>query len=231
MKRFYEHVLVTRNGDGFGVSLDDRAVKTPGRALLMLPTEALANAIAAEWQNQGDKIDPKTMPLTQAANTAIDRVRVRRAEVIGELVGYGGTDLLCYRADEPFDLIMEQNRVWNPYLEWFSDEYGITFTTTSGILPVKQPEEAQANLTALADRYDDFSLMGFHTFVSGFGSIILAFALMDGFSDFESCWLASILEQSFQEKKWGIDPEAAEKTARLKAELKTALDLWRLAKS
>jgi chaperone required for assembly of F1-ATPase len=231
VKRFYEQVHVTQQGGGFGLFLDDKAVKTPGRVALVLPTKALADAVAVEWRNQGDKIDPKSMALTQIANTAIDRVKPRRAEVIGELLEYGETDLLCYRADEPADLAEEQSHIWGAYLNWLLDEHHITLNVTSGILPVRQPNEMREELAKLADRYDDFSLTSFHTFVGGFGSIVLAFALMDGFSDFESCWSASILEQSFQEKKWGVDAEAMEKNTRLKAEMETALELLSLVNS
>ena len=231
MRRFYTEVGVTDGAEGFSVTLDDKPIKTPIKNALFMPTKALAEAVANEWRAQEDSIVPSSMPMTRLVNSVLDRVAPRRAEIIMELVAYGHTDLVCYRADEPDELVALQGQTWNPYLDWLEAELGVDLVTTTGVLPIVQSDAAVARLMAELENLDDFALTAFHAFVAGFGSIVLALAAVRGFSSFDECWQASVLDQTFQEQKWGSDPEVVENRERLKQDLMTSVDLWRFTKS
>ena len=231
MKKFYSTVTVVPEQKGYAVALDGRAIKTPGKASLLMPTEALAIAVADEWRAQGEDVDPDAMPLTQLANTAIDRVGARMDDVIEELVAYAHTDLLCYRATDQDELTTKQNEVWQPYLDWLKTTLGVELKVTAGIMPLTQDDAAIDTLRAELRQFDVFTLTAFHAFVAGFGSIVIALALVREFRDFESCWAASHLDETHQEELWGLDWETEEKRSRLKAEMVASLDLWRFVRT
>ncbi len=226
MRKFYEAATVSEEEGGFSVLLDGRAIKTPNKAPLLMPTKALAEAVAKEWQAQADEVLPETMPVTRLVNTVIDRVAPRVGEVVQELVAYAHTDLLCYRAVDQDDLVAAQAKTWQPYLDWLKMALGVELEVTSGIVPLTQSDQAINNLTNEVASFDSFSLSAFHAFVSGFGSIVLALALARGFKDFEACWAASLLDETHQEALWGLDAEVEETRSRLKAEMLASLDLW-----
>ena len=224
MKRFYKSVSVDAQSDGFTIALDGRVVKTPGRAHLLLPTHALAGAVAAEWDAQADEIKPDDMHQTRLANTALDRVALRHEDVVAEVAAFAGTDLLCYRADEPAELVAAQDAQWNPYLVWAAERYGAALKSTAGIMPVTQDMDALERLAAAVRGYDAFELTALHAFTNGFGSLILALAYMEGFSPLEAVWQASILDATHQEAAWGTDWEVEDKREKLHAELLAAAE-------
>src|SRR5262249_46159478 len=136
MKRFYKDVAVVSSpasGTAHGITLDGKPVKTPGQSLLSVPSHALAEAVAGEWRGQGETVSPETMPLTKLVNTAIDRVPANRQAIVEQIVGYGRTDLLCYRADSPAGLVVRQNAAWNPWLVWLADAHGARLSKSHGI--------------------------------------------------------------------------------------------------
>lgn len=231
MKKFYSAVTVVPEQQGYAVALDGRTIKTPGKVSLLMPSEALAIAVADEWRAQGEEVDPDTMPLTQLVNTAIDRVGTRVDEVIEELVAYAHTDLVCYRATDQDELVIKQNEVWQPYLDWLKLTLGVGLQVTSGIMPLTQDNDVTDALREELRQFDVFTLTAFHAFVAGFGSIVIALALVRGFKDFENCWEASHLDEAHQESLWGLDAEIEEKRVRLKTELLASLDLWHFARA
>lgn len=193
-----------------------------------MPTKALAQSVANEWLAQDETIIPATMPMTTLVNTAVDRVASRRAETVAELVAYGHTDLVCYRAEEPDELVDLQAKTWDPYLAWLKAELGIELAVTTGVLPLTQSEAAMARLAEELEKLDDFALTAFHSFVSGFGSIVLALAAIHKVKCFEECWQASILDQTFQENLWGTDQGVLENRERLWQDLLNSVRLWQL---
>lgn len=231
MKKFYDTATVSAEEGGFSVLLDGRAIKTPSKAPLLMPSEVLAEAVAAEWQAQSEDVLPETMPMTRLVNTVIDRVAPRADEVVQELVAYAHTDLLCYRAVDQDELVAAQAKTWLPYLDWLKAELGVDLDVTSGIVPLTQSDAAIEKLTNEIASFDSFSLSAFHAFVSGFGSIVLALALVRGFQDFETCWSASLVDETHQEALWGLDAEVEETRARLKTEMLASLDLWHFSQS
>lgn len=195
---------------GFRVLLDGRPVRTPAKALLAVPTRDMALAIAAEWDAQEEKIDPTTMPMTRAANAAIDKVAVQHAEVADMLAAYGDSDLLCYRADGPEALVARQATAWDPALDWAATELGARLEVFAGVIHAPQPPEALARLSARVHGFSPFQLAAFHDLVSLSGSLVLGFAAAADWREAEAIWTMSRIDEDWQEEQWGHDEEAAE---------------------
>lgn len=214
--------------DGFAVALDNKSVLTPAKAPLVLPTAALAAAIAAEWAEQGDRIKPQTMPMMALACTAIDRVGPNRGQVVEDIAAYGGTDLVCYRADGPADLVQRQARVWQPLVDWAALVLDAPLTVTAGIAPLGQPAAALRALTAAVAGFDDFGLAALSFATSAAGSLVIALALAQERLDGAAAFDAAELDESYQIEKWGEDAEAAERRRAIRADLAAAERFWAL---
>lgn len=207
-KRFWTETRVQEVDGGFTVRLDGRAVKTPAKTPLIVPTLAMAERIAAEWQAQQGTVDPRTMPWTRSANAALDKVGTRFAEVASLLAAYGDTDLLCYRADGPPELVLRQARAWDPLLAWSATALDAPLTATAGVMHVAQPPDSLARLTARIGRMTAFQLTGFHDLVVISGSLVLALAVTDRRLSVEEAWRLSRLDEHWQAGVWGRDEEA-----------------------
>lgn len=180
MKRFYKAAVVEEIDGGFGISLDGRLLRTPARAALRVPTRALAEALCEEWAAQVDRVDPWTMPLSQLANTAIDQMPDARRETIAELVRYGETDLLCYRAERPEALVARQTALWQPLLDWLQRRHGIALCAVVGVLPQPQDPHMIARLERVIVAHDNFALAALHMGATGAGSVVIGLAVMEG---------------------------------------------------
>ena len=229
MKRFYKTVSVAPRDGGFAVLLDGRPVKTPAQNGLVLPTEKLAMAIAAEWQGQGDEIIAPSMPLLRLANTVIDGVAANRDEVIGAILRFGENDLLCYRAEQP--LAARQKAGWDPLLDWAAEKHGAKMRVATGLTHLDQPPEALAALRRALQKLDAFALGGLHVIASITGSAVLALAVAEGFVSAAQAFELSRIDESYQAEKWGEDAEAASRAAALARELDKAAELVTLAQA
>jgi len=209
-KRFWKDATITQEDGGWSVKLDGRAVKTPAKAGLILPTETMAQAVAAEWQAQSDVIDPLSMPFTRSANAAIDKVGIQRTEVADMLAAYGDADLLCYRADRPETLVARQSAVWDPFLDWASDRFGAKLLPRTGLIHESQDSTALAQLSRETHALSDFALAAFHDLVGLTGSLVLGFAATRDAFPLPDIWSASRLDEIWQEEQWGIDQGAQE---------------------
>ena len=207
MKRFWKQVDVDADRV---VRLDGRPVRTPGRSPLALPTPALAEAVAGEWRSVSETVDPRAMPLTGLANAAIDRIAVDPAPFAAGLARYAESDLLCYRADSPPDLLARQDAVWNPLLEWARDRYDVQFTLVTGIMHQPQPEVTVARLAQAVAALGAFHLAALSPVVTITGSLVLALALLEGASDADAVWIAAHVDEDFQAEQWGEDYLAVE---------------------
>lgn len=225
VKRFYKAAEAASLDGGFGVLLDGRKARTPSGAVLALPTRAVADLVAAEWGAQGDWIMFNAMPACRHAFTAIDRVSAARAETAGEVARFAGSDLLCYFAVDPVALIARQNERWGPLLDWAQSDLGLTFIRTSGIIPQPQPPETLSRVEQLASDLDDFSLAGLAWASALLGSSILAFALQRGRLSGEEAFELARLDETFQEERWGVDAEAAQRAAGMREEA-LVLERW-----
>ena len=208
-KRFWKTATVVEADNGFTVELDGRGVRTPAKAPLLVPTRAMAEAIAAEWDAQIKEVDPRTMPVTKGANAAIDKVRVQRAEVIDLLAEYGDSDLLCYRAAGPQALIARQAENWDPQLDWAAEALGARLFVGEGVMHVPQTSRALGLLRDELAALDDFALAAAHDLVSISGSLVLAIAVMRGALSVEEAWRLSRIDEHWQIEQWGEDEEAA----------------------
>ncbi|MCK5574916.1 MAG: ATPase [Sphingomonadales bacterium] len=208
MKRFYKEASVGDVDGGYAILLDGRSVKTPAKSVLTVPTKALAEAMAAEWEAQVEDVNPDAMPLTRHANTALDRVSEQRNLVVGEVSGFGATDLVCYRAAYPSELVTTEAEGWDPVLAWLEKTHGITLNVAQGVVAVEQPDEALSALKVLVGGYDDFALAALHTATHILGSVVLALALFDGELSDEQAWGLSRMDEDYQERQWGGDAEA-----------------------
>lgn len=212
-KRFWTKVAVVPEGEGFGVTLDGRPLRTPLKAPLRLPTRNFAEEVAREWAAQEGEVRPATMPATRLANSALHKVPEQRAEVVDMLASYGASDLLCYRAEAPRKLVERQAAAWDPLLDWARAAHGAALRTGLGIMPVEQPAEALERLRAPMEAMDDFTLAAFHDLVTLSGSLVLALAVAEGRLSAEEGWALSRVDEEFQIEEWGEDEEAAEAAA------------------
>ncbi|MBO9476786.1 ATPase [Shimia sp. R11_0] len=230
-KRFWKETSWQAVDGGFGVFLDGRAVKTPAKAALVVPTEAMAQAMAAEWEAQEGEIDPTTMPVTRAANAAIDKVAVQHAEVADMLAEYGGSDLLCYRATSPAELIARQAKAWDPLLLWAAEELGAQLTSVAGVMFQPQDEGALELLRQEVHGFDNFELAAFHDLVGISGSLILGFAAARDFMDIDALWELSRVDERWQEEQWGRDEEAAVEAGKKFEAFTNAYAFFKMAKT
>jgi chaperone required for assembly of F1-ATPase len=230
VEKLFKEVVVTRAGDSFLIALDDQILQTPNKEAYTLPTLELATEIAAEWRAQEVEIDPKTMPLTIIAGTAVDRVEPNFAEVIEIIVRYASTDLLCYRARQPLELAEKQFATWQPLLDWASAKLGVPLKVTEGIVPIEHEAVVTERLRARLAGYDHFSLAAMHGLTRSLGSIFLALAVVENYIDVEQALAVSHLEEEFQESKWGVLEEAAERRDAVRSEAVVAAHFLTLIK-
>lgn len=202
MKRFWKDVALDADG---GVQLDGRPVRTPGRAPLALPTPALAEAVAGEWRAVGETLDPRAMPLTGLANAAIDRIAPDPAPFAAEVARYGETDLTCYRADSPAELVERQRAAWEPLLDWARQRYDVHFETTAGVMHVAQPQATLDRLAEAVAMRDPFTLAALQAIVSATGTVVGTLALAEGAIDAETLWHAAQVDEDWQLEHWGED--------------------------
>lgn len=221
MRRFYKNVSVAGEGDAFAVTLDGKKMRTRAKAPFLLPNEALAMAIASEWEDQGGTIKPQSMPITRLAGTAIDRVSPARSHVIDELMAYAETDLLCHRADRPAELVTRQDAAWRPLLDWAAQKYSAALKVTVGILPQPQPKQALAALRGAVAGYDDMILAGLHSATTASGSLIIGLALAEGRIDAADAFEISQVDETFQIERWGEDAELEAQRAAIRADMES----------
>lgn len=222
MRRFYRKVAVTEADGGFAVTLDGKPIRTPRQLAFRVPHRALAEAVACEWRDQGQRVDVRAMALTRFSNTAIDRVADQRAEVIREITAYGGTDLVCYRAEEPPELVARQSAHWDPLLDWLAEEQGVRLMARAGITPYQQTAEALAALHSVVAAFTDFPLAALHMATATSGSVVIALALAAQRIDAGQAWAAALVDELFQAERWGEDAEAVRRRETVRADLEAA---------
>lgn len=233
IKRFYKQVTTAETGAAetgadFAIRLDGRPIKTPAGRPLAVASRALAEAVAAEWEAQGETVTPASMPMMQLAATAIDRAGPERDAIIDQLMHYAGTDLLCYRAEFPPDLAARQTAEWQPVLDWLAMDLGARLAATCGVIAVDQPAEALKALRDRLESYDVWRLTAVQTATASAGSLVLALALVEGRLDGERTFALSQLDETYQIEQWGEDYEAADRRAVLKRDLLAAERFLRL---
>ncbi len=208
-KRFWTEAAVDPTDRGYGILLDGRPVRTPAKARLLVPTVALAEMIAAEWRDQQGDVKPDTMPATRMANAALDLVAVQFDAVADMLAEYGGTDLICYRADTPQELVARQAAVWDPLIDWSKQALGAPLVVTTGVLPVDQPQASLERLSKAVCGHDFFALAALHDLVALSGSLVIGLATAANHLSVNLAWTSSRVDESWQIEQWGTDEDAA----------------------
>jgi len=229
MKRFYTNVSVGIPARGlYSVQLDGKPVKTPKHADLALPWRELAEAIAEEWRGQGEEIEPVVMFLTKCANTAIDQTTGHEGAVVDGILAYAN-DLLCYRAEEPAELVARQSEAWDPLLDWLEQRTGAKLLIGTGIAPIRQEEAALDKLRAVLASLNAFTLTALAGAVSLLGSLVLGLALLEGRLTAEEAFAAAFLDEEYQMEKWGRSTETEQRARALEAELDALARVMRLS--
>jgi chaperone required for assembly of F1-ATPase len=214
-KRFYREAAARPEGGGrAALLLDNKPVRTPGKAELILPTAALAEAIAAEWRAQGERIDPGTMPLTKLANSIIDGVKGREDAVIDDILGYAAADLVCYRAGGPEGLVQAQSEHWDPVVTWAKRDLGAPLALAEGVMHVQQPKASIDQIRQLLLAFDAWSLAALHVMTGLSGSALLALGVALGRLSPQAAWEAAHVDEDWQISQWGEDEEAKDRRAR-----------------
>jgi len=227
-KRFWKEASARVEDGGFAIYLDERPLKTPTKSSLIVPNRTLADAVVQEWMAQKDTLDPASMPMTRRANAAIDKVTPQRAEVATMLAGYAETDLLCYRATHPSELISRQGIAWDPILDWAASELKARLTTTSGVIHVSQDGGAVRKIAAYIHAMDAFLLTGFHDLVAVSGSVVIALAAVYRAYPDEDLWNRSRVDEIWQSDKWGADAQAEAQAESAKCDFFDGLRFFRL---
>ncbi len=211
MKRRYTAAGVSGSEGDYRVELDGRSVTTPAHHPLRVPSRPLGEAIAREWACQEERIDPSTMPLMRLAATAIDSVAPDPARVVDGIVAWGKSDLVCFRADHPRELVRRQEACWQPLLDWAAAEHGAALAVTTGIMPLEQPPDSIHALRSAVEELDSFRLVAVHSVASATGSLVIALALLDGRLDAPEAFHAGALDELWSLEAWGDDAEARQR--------------------
>lgn len=223
-KRFYKQSDVEKKGDGFAVTLDGKTVKTPARNDLLLPSKALAQIVADEFNFQENYIDPAKMPITRLANTVIDSVIENAGAIRNDILNFVGNDMLFYRAATPRELVQRQNEQWNPVLDWVRDDFGVQFVLTEGVIHIDQPKESIAEISKCLDQIlSPYLLAALHSMTTLCGSALLALAVFRGRISPEHAWQLAHLDEDWTIEHWGEDKEAAARRAYHKADFDAAI--------
>ncbi len=221
-RRFYKVAGVAAWEQGFALTLDGRQAKTPGRNPVVVASRLVADALAAEWQRQGERIDPATMPLTRIVNAAIDRVAGEMQPVKAEIVKYAGSDLTCYRGEGPASLTAAQEAAWGPVLAWVREALGARFVLVEGIIAVDQPAESLAAVDNALAGLDPLRLSAVHVVTTLTGSALIALAVLKGALSPEAAWAAAHVDEDWQMQQWGRDEMALARRAARWQEMQAA---------
>jgi chaperone required for assembly of F1-ATPase len=221
MKRFYKETAAEAGEGGFRVLLDGKPMRTPAKSVLVVPTAPLAEAIAAEWRGVPDngEINAAHLPLTRLAATGLDRVAVRRADVVADTAKYAGSDLLCYRATTPDSLVKLQHDTWQPLLDWAAERYGARLVVTEGIGFVEQPLEARTRLADAVAVYADVAMSALYNLTHTSGSLVIGLAVAEGRLTAEAAFAAAQVDELYQIERWGDDPHAKKQREGVRADI------------
>ena len=229
MKRFWKEASVIAQDGGFGVALDGKLLKTPAKGTLACPNRAMADAIAAEWDAAKETVEPASMPMTRYANTALDRVASNFEDIAEQVAAYGGSDLLCYRAAHPDELIARQAEAWDPLLSWANEMLGVTFILAQGVMHVEQPASAAESFTTVVKDRDAFSLAALHDLTALSGSLVIALAVVHDRLAVDDAWRTSRVDEDWQIEQWGEDDLARDAAAAKRRDFEDAARFLGLA--
>ncbi|MEO0637627.1 MAG: ATP12 family protein [Pseudomonadota bacterium] len=224
-KRFYKEAFVAAVHDAHGVMLDGKPVLTPARKALAVPTEALAAILAAEWEAQEERIDPRVMPMTRLVNTALDGVSQDIGAVVEDVLRFAANDLLYYRAPGPAQLIDRQRAQWDPVLDHFEQAMGVRFELTEGVMHISQSDQTLDALRGrVAHIQEPIEAAALHTITTLTGSALIGLAVHEQLIDGQAAWSKAHLDEDWNIEQWGEDDEAQLRRAVRWLDMKSACD-------
>jgi chaperone required for assembly of F1-ATPase len=228
-KRFFKRAHTGRvDTGGVAIFLDGKPVLTPARRKFVAPAQALAEAVAAEWEAQANVIDPAQMPLTRLCNAVIDAVVDAPDPVAEEVARYLRSDMLFYRAEAPAALARKQSQAWDPVLAWARERFGAHFVLTEGLMYESQPPEAIAAARS-AIPSGPWQLAAISSITTLTGSALLALALAHSAIEPDTAWHAAHVDEDWQMSQWGRDEIALERRAYRHGEFQAAVRVLKLA--
>tara|TARA_B110000240_G_scaffold195456_1_gene245156 strand:+ start:249 stop:965 length:717 start_codon:yes stop_codon:yes gene_type:complete len=228
-KRFWKKATVVEVLGGYGIELDGQRLQTPSKLPLIVVFRVIADAIASEWMAQVDLVNPSAMPATRMANSVIDKVIVNQDAIVEMLSEYSGSDLLCYRAISPQSLIDAQGIVWNPLLDWSAKKMLAPMNVTSGVMYIEQPATSIDVYRSKLKEMNPYQLAGVHDLITISGSVIIPMALISNHLSIDQAWIASSVDEIWQEKQWGPDAEAKEARGKKRLDFEFAFNFWKSA--
>ena len=220
MKRFYKEVTVKTSESGYQICLDDRPVRSPAKAVVVVPSQALAVAVQAEWKAVEDEIQPEDMPLYSMAVTVTDRVTPQRQALADELTGYIHDDVLRYRSGDDLDLAARQTEMWDPWLSWAEQACGLRLPTTAGLMPVSADNAAEYIVRNRLQPLADAQFGCLYRVATLSGSVVLGLAFQERQLRADDVFETAFLDELYQNSLWGTDEEAADRQAAIRSELK-----------
>ena len=230
-KRFWKEAAVVQTEDGYKVTLDGHAIRTPSKSALIVRYKSIADQIAAEWMAQEEEVDPATMPATRMVNSVIDKVSVNSDAIIEMLTEYAASDLICYRSLSPQELIEEQAGLWDPLMHWTATVMNAPMVSTNGVMFVSQAEASVDEYRKQLNGMNIYQLAGVHDLITISGSIVISFALITNHITFDQAWMAATVDEAWQEKQWGSDEEAQEALNKKRGDFEFAYNFWKNASS
>lgn len=229
LKKFYKKASVKGKKAPFAIALDGRVMKTPLKATLEIPSRALARAIAKEWNTQEEFVDLSQMYLTKYANTAVDRVEIRKENIVDEIVAFASSDMVCYRADLPQGLVEMQANAWDPVLKWASDKHGLNFICVAGIIYASQPEATLVAAHGVLTAHDAYTLTAIHNLTTLTGSALLAMAIVDEAISADEAWNAAHVDEDWNIAQWGTDEDAIKRRELRRNDYDGIIEFYRLS--
>lgn len=227
MKRFYKEAVYCDDAGAYLIKLDDRTINTPANNVLISHSEALAKEICAEWNAQDENVVPDSMPITQYCYTALDYIPKHKAEIITTVLNFLDTDLVCYRTDDPADLVAKQSEAWDLFIDWFEGKFNHKLETTTGLAALSHPQNVHDNVAVHVNGLDNEHLTILQSLTAACGSLVMALCFVDGQASVEQMFNAAFVEELHQgsiydEDRYGVDPTQEKQRAKLKSDLEAA---------
>lgn len=230
-KRFWETVstVCVDGASLYKVYLDKRLLNTPNKKPLILPTKEMANHVVFEWESQGDKVDPLTMPYTRSANSSIDKVAPQIDEIRKLVTDYGDSDLICYRADKPKELVRRQEKIWSNLVLWSASNLSAPLNIFEGVVYAPQPSQSILEFEKQVSNLNTFQLCALYDLVTISGSLVLSLAVIKNFLSLDNAWSACQVDEDWQQENWGIDEVESVRTLNRKTAFFHAASFYKVS--
>ena len=230
-KRFWETVstVCVDGASLYKVYLDKRLLNSPNKKPLILPTKEMADHVVFEWESQGDKVDPLTMPYTRSANSSIDKVAPQTDEIRKLVTDYGDSDLICYRADKPKELVRRQEKIWSNLVLWSASDLNAPLNIFEGVVYEPQPSQSILEFEKQVSNLNTFQLCALYDLVTISGSLVLSLAVIKNFLNLDNAWSACQVDEDWQQENWGIDEVESVRTLNRKTAFFHAASFYKVS--